>query len=350
MRTVRKSRKASRPGRMGPTWSGREREGGGDEVVTEAQRQLRELLGRQMDTSTFSLQRTLRAADSMFTSPVTYQAQEVGVAPLRSVQGYRSDQKAFQTSNNLREAGLSEKEVEMVLGAEGGGGRVKVEPSAMQGRISAVQEKLSGHVAQLKEMGGVASGVLTMSRHAWELEQSLHRCREDQTALHHLVTHNRTRSPRTIAAFPAKLLPGKEGDEEEENEEERETGVTAHGATVQPLPLQLIERNRLTPEQIKKLPHFANYSSGNPSSVLYIKNIHRKTTLDDLSAIFGHWQDGVWPKIRLLTGRLGGQAFAEFQDVGVASEALEAVNGYVVREKPLVISYGHQQSQHNQAH
>ena len=83
---------------------------------------------------------TLRAADSMFTSPVTYQAQEVGVAPLRSVQGYRSDQKAFQTSNNLREAGLSEKEVEMVLGAEGGGGRVKVEPSAMQGRISAVQE------------------------------------------------------------------------------------------------------------------------------------------------------------------------------------------------------------------
>ena len=65
----------------------------------------------------------------------------------------------------------------------------------------------------------------------------------------------------------SRLLPGKEGDEEEENEEERETGVTAHGATVQPLPLQLIERNRLTPEQIKKLPHFANYSSGNPSSV-----------------------------------------------------------------------------------
>jgi hypothetical protein len=346
MRTVRKSRKASRPGRMGPTWSGRESEGGGDEVVTEAQKQLRELLGRQMDTSTFSLQRTLRAADSMFTSPVTYQPQEVGVVPLRSVQGYRSDQEALQTSNNLREAGLSGKEVEMVLGGEG---RVKVEPSAMQARIFAVQEKLSGHAAQLKEVGGVASGVLTMSRHAWELEQSLHRCREDQTALHHLVTHNRTRSPRTIAAFPAQLLPGKEG-EGEENEDERETGmcgVTADGATVQPLPLQLIERNRLTPEQIKKLPRFANYSPGNPSSVLYIKNIHRKTSLDDLSAIFGHWQDGVWPKIRLLTGRLGGQAFAEFKDVGVASEALEAVNGYVVREKPLVISYGHQQSQHS---
>jgi hypothetical protein len=67
----------------------------------------------------------------------------------------------------------------------------------------------------------------------------------------------------------SRLLPGKEG-EGEENEDERETGmcgVTADGATVQPLPLQLIERNRLTPEQIKKLPRFANYSPGNPSSV-----------------------------------------------------------------------------------
>ena len=45
-------------------------------------------------------------------------------------------------SNNLREAGLSEREVEMVLGGEGEGGRsgVKVEPSAMQARISAVEE------------------------------------------------------------------------------------------------------------------------------------------------------------------------------------------------------------------
>ena len=40
-----------------PSWSGKERERGGEEVVTEAQRQLKELLGRQMDTSTFSLQR-----------------------------------------------------------------------------------------------------------------------------------------------------------------------------------------------------------------------------------------------------------------------------------------------------
>ena len=86
----------------------------------------------------------------MFTPPVTYQAQDVGVAPLRSVQRYHSDQEALQTSNNLREAGLDEKEVEMVLrGEEGGGGRGKVEPSALQARRSAAQEVFSCHCVVL---------------------------------------------------------------------------------------------------------------------------------------------------------------------------------------------------------
>ena len=78
----------------------------------------------------------------MFTSPVTYQAQEVGVAPLRSIQGYRSDQEALQTGNTLREAGLSEGEVELVVGSGGKSG-VRVEPSAMQARMSAIKEVCS---------------------------------------------------------------------------------------------------------------------------------------------------------------------------------------------------------------
>lgn len=85
--------------------------------------------------------RTLEAADSMFTSPVTYQPQEEGVAPLRSIESYRSDQEALGVYNELREAGLNEGEVEMVVGVERGG--VTVEPSAMQSRLSAIQEVCS---------------------------------------------------------------------------------------------------------------------------------------------------------------------------------------------------------------
>ena len=67
----------------------------------------------------------------------------------------------------------------------------------------------------------------------------------------------------------------------------------------------------------------------------------------------------MWPKLKLLTGRMRGQAFVHFQskishtailsfshshaaDVGVATAVLEAVNGYKVEGKPLIISYGHQ--------
>ena len=48
--------------------------------------------------------------------------------------------------------------------------------------------------------------------------------------------------------------------------------------------------------------------------VLYIKNLHPKASEDDLQAVFGLFrQEGSeWPKIRLMTGRMRGQAFIEF--------------------------------------
>ena len=78
----------------------------------------------------------------MFTTPVAYQAEEVGVAPLRSIAKYCRDQETLQTGNSLREAGLSEGEVHLVMGGDGRGkaAGVRVEPSAMQARMDAVQE------------------------------------------------------------------------------------------------------------------------------------------------------------------------------------------------------------------
>ena len=54
-----------------------------------------------------------------------------------------------------------------------------------------------------------------------------------------------------------------------------------------------------------------------PSQVLYIKNVHRRVTSDDLMSLFGRFSttakssEGV--KIRLLSGRMRGQAFVEFK-------------------------------------
>lgn len=71
---------------------------------------------------------------------------------------------------------------------------------------------------------------------------------------------------------------------------------------------------------------------------------------------------GAIPKVKLLSGRMRGQAFVEFDSrfmqrlegrkgpmpfflshtgVESASRAIKLVNGYLFQDKPLVISYGH---------
>lgn len=84
--------------------------------------------------------------------------------------------------------------------------------------------------------------------------------------------------------------------------------------TAEPLPLQLISRNRLSAEEIRAIPRFANYTPGDPSSTLYLKNLHHKISEEDLMAVFGHYQTQCNGKLtfRLLTGRMKGQAFVEF--------------------------------------
>ena len=51
--------------------------------------------------------------------------------------------------------------------------------------------------------------------------------------------------------------------------------------------------------------------------VLYLKNLHPKVSEDDLAAVFGHFRarDGC-PRVRVLTGRMRGQAFVEFDGKG----------------------------------
>lgn len=75
----------------------------------------------------------------MFTAPVTYKSLEEGVAPLRSMQSFCSDQEVLRKYNDLRGAGLSEREVQLAVLGDKAGGRL-VEPQAMLTRRKAIQE------------------------------------------------------------------------------------------------------------------------------------------------------------------------------------------------------------------
>ncbi|KAK3908398.1 RNA-binding protein 41 [Frankliniella fusca] len=133
------------------------------------------------------------------------------------------------------------------------------------------------------------------------------------------------------------------------------------------LSLEDLEKNRLSVEEIRRLPRFASYEEGTPSAVraisfrktltlgsvarfdrlvccqvLYVKNLEAAVTEDDLAAVFGSFRaaSGPSPILRLCGGRMRGQAFVTFSTVAEAGAALRAANGYVLRGKPLIVQYG----------
>lgn len=121
--------------------------------------------------------------------------------------------------------------------------------------------------------------------------------------------------------YVTRVMPNKDEDDPSEDESEEEEGcvnVTTNPSTqsphIEPLPLQVIYRHKLSDDEIKALPRFTNHKPGEPSNILYLKNLHPKVTEEDLQAIFGHHQSQTNKKLnyRLLTGRMKGQAFVEF--------------------------------------
>lgn len=128
-----------------------------------------------------------------------------------------------------------------------------------------------------------------------------------------------------------------------------------------------LQENRIPSEQLQQHPLFQNYSAGAISNRLYIKNIGKDVTVDDLHAIYDRYLetncngDGAIRSIdvRLMTsGRMKGQAFVTFDgpylncDVDeeltsdlahkywMVERAIRETNGFILKGKPLVVQYG----------
>ncbi|KAJ6799592.1 U11/U12 small nuclear ribonucleoprotein 65 kDa protein [Iris pallida] len=107
-----------------------------------------------------------------------------------------------------------------------------------------------------------------------------------------------------------------------------------------------IESGRLHPEEILCLPMFKNYAAGNPATVLYIKNLAKDVVVDDFYFIFGSLfgsfgaaKSGLSIKL-MQEGRMRGQAFVTFPSIDLAHHALNLVNGYMFKGKPMIIQFG----------
>ncbi|POO00326.1 Splicing factor-like protein [Trema orientale] len=107
-----------------------------------------------------------------------------------------------------------------------------------------------------------------------------------------------------------------------------------------------IQNGKLGPEELLSLPVFKNYKAGNPASVLYIKNLAKDVVVDDFCYIFGSLfgstdvaKSSLGVKL-MQEGRMRGQAFVTFPSVELAHRALNLVNGYEFKGKPMVIQFG----------
>ncbi|KDR17564.1 RNA-binding protein 40-like isoform X2 [Zootermopsis nevadensis] len=121
-----------------------------------------------------------------------------------------------------------------------------------------------------------------------------------------------------------------------EEEASRGTTITA----------EELEANRISSRDQKHHPVFRNYQPGIPSCRLYIKNLSKQVTERDLHYIYRRYlipnndEQGNMFDVRLMTeGRMKGQAFITLQSMKQAEAARKETNGYILKNKPLVVQF-----------
>lgn len=105
-------------------------------------------------------------------------------------------------------------------------------------------------------------------------------------------------------------------------------------------------RNRLSYRDMKALAVFKNYHPGEPSMRLYIKNLAKTVTEDDIKRIYKRYVEGMSDEelisfdVRVMQeGRMKGQAFVTFPNEEIAETALNESNGYLLKDKPMVVQF-----------
>lgn len=107
-----------------------------------------------------------------------------------------------------------------------------------------------------------------------------------------------------------------------------------------------LESNYIKLNELEKLPIFKNYDKGTKNSRIYLKNLSKKVTEDDLKFIYGRYIDWSYENqkkafnIRLMKeGRMKGQAFINFPNEDIAEKAINETLGYVLDGKPIIAQF-----------
>eukprot|EP00105_Crassostrea_gigas_P042565 XP_019926713.1 PREDICTED: RNA-binding protein 41-like isoform X1 [Crassostrea gigas] len=402
-----------------------------EEVITEGQKQLKNLLDKQLQKDV-TIQQQL-SQKRTFTSASAHCPAVNSLSGLTSLDQFQEVDKLDAYTEELKKCGLTDEEIQLKMMADDSNKPQKkrnfgIDPSIMEERLQKIQEKIEKKNVDLDKKDKF-HGQKALTRHEMELERSLLRdCNSDdkKKVMNALTTVFDPRE-RTLPNDPMSQLPeilenitkgssqgkSKRHKRKQKNKEPtsdeidmkglpsdgsrvvttesstfdsstnrvQEEGEIVDVATCKPRPrnpvpevsLEDIQNNRLAIEEIKNLPRFENYAPGELSKtlvegwwrfmvkqvqtsytitfvpsqqILYLKNLSNKVHQQDLESIFNKFlpEGAGGLEYRVLTGRMRGQAFITFPDTNSASRALEHVNGYLLKDRPIIIQYGRKNS------
>mmetsp|Transcript_34120 Transcript_34120/g.88055 ORF Transcript_34120/g.88055 Transcript_34120/m.88055 type:complete len:484 (+) Transcript_34120:102-1553(+) len=150
-----------------------------------------------------------------------------------------------------------------------------------------------------------------------------------------ISTGSSTAAPPTS---PPQSLSSKEEEGKSRGENKQENfGVSA----------VYLDANRLPPDEIASNAKFTSkYKQGDPSCVLYVRNLSKAVDEEDLLALFGrHYASAEEASKKLKIkhmkeGRMRGQAFITYPTVEEARVSLLDAHALVYKEKPLIVMFG----------
>uniref|UniRef100_A0ABM5EVN3 RNA-binding protein 41 n=1 Tax=Pogona vitticeps TaxID=103695 RepID=A0ABM5EVN3_9SAUR len=347
-----------------------------EDLETEGERQLKTLLQHQLDTSA-SLEQCL-SKRRRFAPAALYKPFGEEAAGTHSLLQFQALQESSQEMASLRELGLSEAEIHLWKNrvSAGKGSGLGAAPEAAQARIQAIQEKIAER-QRILSLPQRFAGSKQLNRREMEIENSLFQGTDRHSFLRMLYYQDETGQTATCKEGPLAQLetvyqellgqpsaeplqppqdepPGPTGSvppsgplAAQDSVPPQQSGMITVREAVALVPEEEIVRNRLSVDEIRRMPRFSSYAPGEPSEVLYLKNLSRHVTVRDLLSLFARFQERDGPPIRfrLLSGRMRGQAFVTFPSISTAEAALQLANGFSLLGRPLVIEFGRKKTQ-----
>ncbi|XP_071613605.1 RNA-binding protein 41 isoform X2 [Heliangelus exortis] len=335
-----------------------------EDLETEGERQLKSLLHHQLDT-TVSIEQC-KSKQKCFAPSAFYKPFGEEAAGALTLSQFQALQESNKETATLRELGLSDSEILLWKNRDstGKGSGLGAAPEATQDRLHAIQEKMEER-QRILALPQRFAGSKQLSRREMEIENALFQGTDRHSFLRALYHQDDTQRRVTdendpmvdlecvyqdvlskkcpediqltksdpcvcpsLAAEGAVAQESSLPDKEEQAEQARSPSLPAakpHQSPPRPViirdpvefvPEEEICKNRLSEEELRHIPRFSSYHPGEPSKVLYLKNLAPRVTMEDLVSLFARFQKEESPPIqfRLLSGRMRGQAFITFPD------------------------------------